>query len=545
MAFTPTLSDIPKSYRAPSKGGFVPTLADIPKGYAQQGEEKPKGVGRKSMDAIESFGKAALQDILNVGGGLAHGGLKGIADIENIPHALMGRIPAVTAPQAPFADPSSALFQAPEMAAEFAPAALGGEALAAKAIPEAASLLPQIGRGAIIGGTAGFGGTPGDIGQRAQAGAIGAAIAPAVGGAAAGANVARRLFTEGTPNERGAVNAILNMANPKIMDKTASNFYNELSDGLDKTALNSKNAGNIVKSSNAQKKIGKDLYDNLLNQAHDSGYGADVRIKIKDGKFAPTSKFIQLSPKTGANISGIQNAAKDKTLQDSPQVILNSISDFKRTPSLDNAHKLQSTLGKEWASLNSLGQPDDIQRATKNLYQTSRRNVLDDIDKTFANNGDPHLQEALSNARAHWRDNVIPYQSAPQIKRLVTKGIHPKNLINTLSSDDEKGWFDTIRNHLSENPEAKRNILAQALSNKIEGEAGAKTSNIQNLGEAYNKLPDVVKLMTSSGDRESLSNLLQKDKLYKTGRKYLALGGGALGINELRRRLGISFGEVF
>lgn len=523
MAYKPTLSDLPE---------FKPTLSDLP-------EEK------SSFRNDHPF----ISGLADVAGGLQSGIGQGFADILNIPHALYGKIPSVgnSQPSPMFmgvADPESALYNIPKNITEFLPAAAGSEFAAAKALPKASNFLKSI----LTGAGSGFGGTEGSLSDRAENAAVGAALVPALSAVKTAGPLARRLYESGTANQKGAVNTLMNALNPKIMEDTASNYYNELSGGLDRNELNSKTAAHVMQNYNTQKDIGTKLYENLLEKGKQNGYSD--KIPTRDGKVIvstnqlDTPKHISLSTETRENLARIRYPEhpnfKGKSAISSPTDSLKkALNVFRDSPSLKNAQELQSTLGHEWGSLNANVSRDPAQNEAKYIYGKTRNAILNDIDKTFTKNGDVDLKDMFKTARTHWNDNVIPYQKAPQIKTLIYKGDYPVNMLKTLEKDDSKGRFDTIRKHINESENStiqSRNILSQALSDGITGERGAKITNPENLQSAYNKIPDVIKSLTPDNAKSELKNLIDKEEHYnkvreqlKGGAKMAGIGGGVAG----------------
>jgi hypothetical protein len=533
MAYTPTLNDIPQEYKPK---GFTPSLADIPQGY------NPEQKSFKEAHPI-------LSTLANIASGLQTGPSQGIVDILDIPHAIYGKIPALpNAEPSPMwqgvVDKSTPSYSVPESLSEMIPALIGGEGAAAKLIPQAKNALSAIGKTALTGGITGFGMDNSNLSDRAEEGVIGAALGGGLAGAGRTANALKRLYTLGPTETKGALSTLAQIANPKLGNKVSNEYLENISKGKDERELNSVNNAQIVGNYNAQKKTGTELYDKFLGEGKNAGYSDNVRASKSGLGYLGTpkeivtgGKHIELSKESQNIFNSLKNADSNNELQKTSQNLKNAVNNFNYSPSLNNAHRLQSELGKEASYMDS---KDTLQRNTKNLYSSFRNKLINDMNNTFIKNGDTHLNDLFDEAKTHWRENVTPYENAPQIKELVRTGDDRPNIINTLTKEDNKGRMDTIRSHLETNPEQQRNLLAQALKQ------GFKKKDVTTsfLEKQYNELPNVLKSATEGPISNDLMKMLDKQKTYKRIRRGAVTTGAVVGGNKLLKMIGINPMEV-
>jgi hypothetical protein len=137
---------------------------------------------------------------------------------------------------------------------------------------------------------------------------------------------------------------------------------------------------------------------------------------------------------------------------------------FEETPSVQNAHALQSELGSEIGYLkkqkeNGLLDAEGKNRLNnyvhaQNLLQEDIRSELKDIN--------PKLMEDYDIAREDWRRNVIPYHSDKNLRAIAEGRIkNPESgIINGIFKNPEEN-INKVANDL--NPRAKQRIIHHAL----------------------------------------------------------------------------------
>lgn len=224
-----------------------------------------------------------------------------------------------------------------------------------------------------------------------------------------------------------------------------------------------------------------------------------------------------------------------------------ALENFRRQPSFNAAHELQSELGKEGASkIKSL---DSAEASLGRSLMDARKGLISDIEKTFKSNKDMDLLNRYKKATQHWYKNVRPYLENNTIKNIVTKKgiqeINPTNLDTLLSKADE-----SVEHVLSKLPqEYKDLILAKKLSPAI-NESGlhGRQVNPQALVKKFNQLKNTPyeKFITP----EHTNAITDLEKSLKFSGKYgpiaknvgtkAAVGTlSGLGISKLLKELGV------
>lgn len=112
---------------------------------------------------------------------------------------------------------------------------------------------------------------------------------------------------------------------------------------------------------------------------------------------------------------------------------------YKETPTLQNAHDLQSDLGVEIRELEvqrKKGALSQLDKGKLQNYVAAQKAIQKDIN-TFLESENPTLAKQYQKASEHFRENVAPYRANPQIAEIISKkGANPKNITNIFKSPD-------------------------------------------------------------------------------------------------------------
>jgi len=532
MAYKPTIADINEI----DNEGYKPTLNDINEIDAQKSSisqniaQKPSFNPFEEMTVNPTLG--ALQTVINA-----------IPGAYNLATSGINRLLGTKIPQSPEANfaPNTIGSQIGQLGGMFlGPGALGaiskigGIERAASSIPMIANSLNKA-RDILALKTT----------QATLGAGMGAGMFPehpvlgAIGGAAAGPVLRGTTTAISTAREMGKDL----FRNP---DKLANQLYENISGGLKSGKLNKLNAENI--NQNYQNKLnqGKQLFNNFLNEAHATGYSPDITVGIPGISQTTNFKRIDLDPITNNNLDRLLMANKDKELSGITSDLNNLIDNFKKSPSVDNAHRLQSELLKERSNLISSKEINPSERNTANLLHDTRIGILDSISNSFIKNGDIRLNNSFENARNFWRIHIVPYNEIPEVARIVQgkQGKAIPNILKALEKYDIPGTRDIIRTHLQENPSQIKDLLALTLSKGLKAKEGELKPTAENVLNAYASAPEAIKDITDPISANYLANLEKSyrthqklKKLAKYGMGAGALYGGAEAINEIRNLL--------
>lgn len=138
---------------------------------------------------------------------------------------------------------------------------------------------------------------------------------------------------------------------------------------------------------------------------------------------------------------------------------------FIANPSLNNAHQLQSQLGREIGSMqsaNSKGALDQIGKSTLSSYQKARTALQGDIKTYLSGQGLDNVSNYLG-ASQDYKQNVTPYLDGANLSQ-ISKGdiTNPANLANLFKSP-EPGMQKVISDM---GPDANRQILYSMLGRR-------------------------------------------------------------------------------
>lgn len=319
----------------------------------------------------------AYQGLGNFAQGIGVGGFQGVANIlptlANIPSDIGEAVTGKHFPHLPYADLSS-------MRAEGTPAAIGqsigeGLSMAVPAVPIAGAL----GKG-IQGAKQAAGLAPelGILSRILQGGLTGAMVdsdrkSGAIGGAIGGALT------------RGVEKAI--EAQPQRIAQLFKNKVYQLKDESQK------------------------MYNSVFDKAQSRGL-EDIALRKP-------------------------NIDLNEVVKSSPKRFTVSVKAYLNNPTLKNAFKAQSDMGKleQWflKKPSLLSQEDDAMRAARQIQKKIRGSLYQHFQKT----GNVDLAQDLQTATQHYADEVVPYIKNKTIDKLLNKKMKPENFVKKMLRDDE------------------------------------------------------------------------------------------------------------
>lgn len=252
---------------------------------------------------------------------------------------------------------------------------------------------------------------------------------------------------------KGAYNLSKNIIQNFRPGEIASTLGNYLGKGAKTMDENAEELGNLVRNKANQHMDNTDVYFNhVLNNVGNE--------KVFDRPYALTS-----------------------TAPDKYESVINKMSDlnigdlftkFKNEPTIQNAHNLQSELGVMIGDLQRQPITIDLAKQIEGLKGvrdevkagiTDRLGKIDDIQGT-------RYQKNYKIASDLYRDNVIPYLSDPNLRKVVREGqlnvpnlhesfAHPTDYVNPRTGQREIGPINKIMQDLP--PEARDRILFGAI----------------------------------------------------------------------------------
>lgn len=390
-------------------------------------------IGRGALGGVEALGRGAVQ----LGAGLSHAettALRGLGGLVGL------HLPDVTPP---LGDPSSLLYKTGDVAGSAAMMAIPGTKIA-KGIEYALPIARGIPAFAAGTGLAAAALSPEEAKERALTGLGAGVTAGALGYALPAA--ARAIRATGripaAVTQRGATRNALNFVR-KLLGK------DNLATANRKIALAAKQD-----YSNALKQT-RTNYKNVRDFAEEKGYPK------RPGRYIPGIS-IGL-PKKSINAPLFSEAFED--IKAPPKAIKNIVNEFNQNPSFENAHWLQSKLGKRGATLKS--SIDSEKRNLADDYFSARNSLLSDMENSLISHGDEDLLKMYEGATNFHGAKVAPYLENSKIRSLVLapkgKVKIPSNIENILKKDED------ALNFIKENLDAptKDLILARTLKNAI------------------------------------------------------------------------------
>lgn len=201
--------------------------------------------------------------------------------------------------------------------------------------------------------------------------------------------------------------------------------------------------------------------------------------------------------------------------------------DFIASPTLQNAHDLQSQLGSVIRKLESndvKGSLSVADRKSLQRYQSAREALLSDM-KNFMGSKDPNLVEQYNLATQHWSENVTPYLDNPNLAK-ISKGeiTNPKSLSRIFKNPEPE--VEKIVDEMG--PTAKHKI--------VYSEVGKGQSKLtpEKLADALNKLEDKgLGSYVTPEIGKHLENLTGKISKRDLAQRLTGLGLGATALGSL------------
>jgi hypothetical protein len=209
---------------------------------------------------------------------------------------------------------------------------------------------------------------------------------------------------------------------------------------------------------------------------------------------------------------------------------------YRDNPTFNNAHELQSALGKEAANFkSSLGKtPEDT--ITQRLLNNARGDINDRIEQTFKNSGNDDLLNQYKDATDYFKNHVLPYRQKSSIWRVINGKEYPADITKTLTKDDKGGYNDALRQHIADNPEQAKSLIAQSLHTAADPEGKLGFVPLKKLLANADNMPSSIKEMA---DKVGLSKQLENLAGVYKAKKALKWGGGAAialgGLDKLRK----------
>jgi hypothetical protein len=406
------------------------------------------------------------------------------------------------------------------------------------AMPSMKSLIAPVLKGSAFG--ASYGATQSSPGDALSGGVIGGLV-----GAAGG------LF----PGAISAAPAIKNFITGSALQDEANSIYGDLAKGQTASGLNKTNTENIMTNYNAKKAAINQGYNQLNQDAVQSGYLPTGNKPIAGLYESSNQKFIDPSKDTADyldNLSSKQDS--DSPLKNISTGLKSAIEQYKSSPTFANAHTLQSLLGTESADFLNGISTDIADKQTAATLSSARNSLKDDIIDNFNKNGDTDLAERYKGLSDQYKNQIVPYMKVSQVWNAIRGKNYPANIIKTLSNDDDPGYNQVIRNDLQANPNQTAPVLAQALKNAAQPDAygNIEINSPQKLIKSSNNMPDNIKQFMSPELTQRIQKLqdaqVARDK-YAKPLSYLlnkialgaaiGLGAGATygGINKIREML--------
>lgn len=322
------------------------------------------------------------------------------------------------------------------------------------------------------------------------------------------------------------------------LNSDSSSLFKTLSNAQSQTDLNNTNWMNIVKNGEANQAQSAANYNAVMDNSAAKNYST-IKNPTTDTEQLPGANKKMVVPNNSLNTIIDQSAQEPSPILQAPDYqtptttpnqdinasllknvsgsTQNMISRFNQTPSVPNAHNLQSMLGSEANRLYNTGNTADYD--TAQALTTARQGLRSDIIDTFNNNGDIDLANAYQNASDFHKENVVPYQNISQVNNAIQgkpPGANAANLLakNTANNDDGSNDLATIRNHIMQNPDQAQSLVAQSLGKGITPTQNATSNfniNSDKLLTNANNLPSNIKNMVSP-DLESQLGELQAQK---------------------------------
>lgn len=419
---------------------------------------QPNGQPQSPSSPAPSFlsqlaNSPAVSAVNDFGGQFAHGAMQGLNNIATFMPNVMGYNANVKAPTAPFVNPNDHYASSFGTATQYAMPSLllGGAGLALAPGSTAAGVLGNLSSSPFSqGALSGLLATGGNLATRDVAGAIGGISAGLLGGipnqagGLVGGVVNRITGNTGVDPEALAANAINSTVQGRTVDQLGNGLFSQ-----------------VLQNARANKTYNSNVFSNVSDQVQQRGYAtADSAVP------SPLiSKLISPDPVLKQSLGDLADANPGYEFNKPVQTYLDN-------PTYDNAHILQSQLGKTGAELTSYGS-SNADRTLGNSLFNMRQGVISNILDKFIQNGDSDLAQQYKMGANDYVANVLPYNQIAPIRNALAGKAYPSNITGLLSKVSEPtsvtdiygnqntipGSYETVRQQLLSNPDSANDLI--------------------------------------------------------------------------------------
>ncbi len=190
-------------------------------------------------------------------------------------------------------------------------------------------------------------------------------------------------------------------------------------------------AKNVLKKEDLQKGLHKEMYDKIWSKAEKEG--------IHKVHYNPDA----------VDLPSIKKYSTEK--------YYGALDNFVKNPSLENAQKAQSDLGKLIRDLDKRASLTSEEKSTYVAAEKAQKNIKDSMFRDSSGKLNEKLKNQYDKVTESYGKNVIPYTKSKPIKEYKRKEITEKQLVDKLS----RGPFAVKKGKA--HPEIKRREIAKAL----------------------------------------------------------------------------------
>ncbi len=529
MAYTPNLQDTQEAI------GYTPTLADTQEvlgagSSANQAQPIPQdfnltapvlaGLGRAGSNLLEDVGRLVKTNVTRQLGNMIVPGLGNLIQSRGEPLIQGGQagldlankmMTGATGPQQAIAGltQTAPYFLAAESGLPAISRLVPGISRAAEALSPIASALGRIPvlsrlgryatRGAIAGGeTGGLQGLAEGEGND-QTNRLQSALQLAQANAQTGAEFGAGLAPIGSAAKTGISKGLAALRAPA----EAERMVGEAAGKLPQDVMNKQNNEILLQNADKKQAIASTKYQDVADTAEAMGFASDKnpegQIKIK-----PYPQLTQTLDKIPDNI-GINKK------------LIATIGRYKNNPTYENAHELQSHLGKEAARIDAKLVKNPTDDNTVDALRDARGAVNTRIEQAFNRTGNKNLIKKYKNASDYYKTEVRPYHDKPEIYRMMQGKQYPHDVLNVISEHDPKGYNDKIRQDIKKNPFQSRSFMAQALQKHVNPSNAEKGLTLDDIINGYKDIPTEIKTIGKNTQlAKNMGALEQAAKTRKT-----------------------------
>lgn len=302
---------------------------------------------------------------------------------------------------------------------------------------------------------------------------------------------------------------------------------------LPQDVMNKQNNESLLQNADKKQAIASTKYQDVADTAEVMGFASDKnpegQIKIK-----PYPQLTRTLNKIPDNI-GINKK------------LIATIGRYKNNPTYENAHKLQSHLGKEAERIDAKLVKNPTDDNTVDALRDARGAVNTRIEQAFNYTGNKNLIKKYKNASDYYKTEVRPYHDKPEIYRMMQGKQYPHDVLNVISEHDPKGYNDKIRQDIKKNPFQSRSFMAQALQKHVNPSNAEKGLTLDDIINGYKDIPTEIKTIGKNTQlAKNMGALEQAAKTRKTIAKTVrgtkiagtTLGGIGASIWGLKKILG-------